>query len=225
MAKILVALSGGLDTATLLHIAVKQNAGNPVAAVHFSYGNRNDAYEIQCCKELVKHYAASLRIVDLTSVFLYCESSLLQNRPPQVAGHHQSPQMSSNTIPNRNTVFATVAASMAESLGYTEVWLGTHKGAFDLDSSELWLNPLRRTIEIGSSNRVDLRAPFINLTKKEIIETALAENVPLQHTRSCYSAGYPACGLCGACQARLHTFAELGKEDPIEYKTRELISL
>lgn len=225
MAKILVTLSGGLDTAALLHIAVKQNAANPVAAVHFSYGNRNDVFETRACQELTKFYAIQLYNVELTGVFRFCPSSLLGHGPPQIAGHHHSPSMSSNTVPNRNTVFATAASSIAESLDFTEVWLGTHAGAFDRDSSELWLNPLRRTIEIGSNNKIDLRAPFINLTKKDIIELALAEGVPLQHTRSCYSGGYPACGLCGACQSRLHTFAELGKEDPIEYKTRKLISL
>jgi 7-cyano-7-deazaguanine synthase len=156
-------------------------------------------------------------------IFRCCRSNLLKNRGEQVPGHPQSESMSTNTVPNRNTVIAALLASMAESLGLDGVWLGVCEGSFNADCSQSWLHYTNQAIIEGSRGKIRVSAPFVNQTKRDIVSMGIQLQVPFHLTRSCYDAGEIACGVCGACQARLAAFAANGVEDPIDYRTRELI--
>jgi len=53
--------------------------------------------------------------------------------------------------------------------------------------------------------------------KEQIVQKAIALNVPLQDTWSCYKNEDRACGVCDSCRLRLKGFSEAGVIDPIEY--------
>lgn len=80
------------------------------------------------------------------------------------------------------------------------------------------------------SERVDFQAPFINITKGEVLKEGLKymdqmgmseddKNYILSHTHSCYSPDSEgrSCGKCGTCVERLEAFRDCGIEDPIDY--------
>ena len=56
--------------------------------------------------------------------------------------------------------------------------------------------------------------------KADLIEYAMEEDLPLEKTRTCFTAEGIACGECSACQKRLIAFEAAGYEDPVGYKTR-----
>jgi 7-cyano-7-deazaguanine synthase len=72
---------------------------------------------------------------------------------------------------------------------------------------------------VDGTNRVRIRAPFIDLTKAEIIRRGLALGVDYGITQSCYDppADGIACGHCDACQLRLKGFHDAGASDPAQY--------
>ena len=75
----------------------------------------------------------------------------------------------------------------------------------------------------ASEKRVELKAPFLYMDKTAIIEQGLLIDTPYGMTRTCYKDQPVACGVCGSCQERLEAFHNNGIEDPIEYRSRELL--
>ena len=55
------------------------------------------------------------------------------------------------------------------------------------------------------------------MSKKEIVETGVKLNAPLDLTWSCYRGGEIACGTCDSCALRLRGFQRAGIEDPVPY--------
>ena len=62
---------------------------------------------------------------------------------------------------------------------------------------------------------VDLRAPFINMTKAEIVKLGLKLKVPYELTWSCYSGGEKPCRSCPTCIEREEAFVLNEAIDPL----------
>ena len=60
-------------------------------------------------------------------------------------------------------------------------------------------------------------------SKSDLIEYAMQKFIPLERTRTCFSADEVADGTCLACQKRLRAFKNSGMQDSLEYKSREII--
>lgn len=92
-----------------------------------------------------------------------------------------------------------------------EIYYGAHKddsGPIYPDCSIEFLESIDKTINIGSSNKVKVNAPFINFTKKEIVKLGKKLHVPYKMTYSCYNGTTPPCGKCGTCIDRKKAFME-----------------
>ena len=63
-----------------------------------------------------------------------------------------------------------------------------------------------------------IEAPFINMSKSEVIELGLKLKVPYEDTWSCYNGNTKACRKCGTCVERLEAFELNGAKDPLEYE-------
>ena len=57
-------------------------------------------------------------------------------------------------------------------------------------------------------------APFLHLTKAQIVERGSALGVPFGETWSCYLGGAQHCGRCGTCVERREAFELAGIADP-----------
>jgi len=130
-------------------------------------------------------------------------------------------------VPARNTIFLSFALAWSEVLGAGDIFIGVnaldYSGYPDcrpeyIASFEHMANLATRG-GVDGSNRVRIRAPFINFTKAEIIKRGLALNVDYGITQSCYDprADGVACGHCDACQLRLKGFQDAGASDPAPY--------
>jgi 7-cyano-7-deazaguanine synthase len=67
-------------------------------------------------------------------------------------------------------------------------------------------------------NDVILEAPYLYMSKCDIVKRGVALGVDYAMTWTCYKGGEKACGKCGSCDERLAAFREAGVKDPIEYQ-------
>ena len=68
---------------------------------------------------------------------------------------------------------------------------------------------------LGSGKQVKIEAPFVKMTKKDVVAKGLELKVPYELTWSCYEGHDKPCGVCGTCIDRKRAFEENGVSDPI----------
>ena len=64
---------------------------------------------------------------------------------------------------------------------------------------------------------ITLRAPYLHLTKADIVKLGTGLGVDYADTWTCYRGEDRPCGKCGACTERIEAFREAGVEDPLHY--------
>lgn len=221
--KVLIAISGGMDSTTLAYLAIKTQIS--VDLVAFSYGSKHNPYERYAQTLVAGVVGKRIDNIDMKNVFKGVSSHLMQSGGAIPEGHYQATNMRQTVVPGRNLIFVSVLAAYAQSMGLDEVWLGAHDGdhAIYPDCRADWLDAVDRTVELQTEGTVRVRAPFIAMDKVSILPVGLYLGVPYRFTRTCYSDQPTACGKCGSCQERLAAFAANGVEDPIAYQSRTVL--
>jgi 7-cyano-7-deazaguanine synthase len=225
MSKIaVVGLSGGMDSATLLGYLLNQ--GFEVHCCSFVYGSKHNPFENKAAVDIVKYYTdkhASIKHhqFDLTSIMGGFNSALMASGEAIPEGHYNDENMKKTVVPGRNTIFASIMAGLAESIGARIVSLGVHSGDHHIypDCRPEFVESLKETIRISTEGSVTITAPFSDDDKESILKRGYAYHpaVPYHLTRTCYKAQEKSCGKCGSCAERLEAFANLGITDPISY--------
>lgn len=221
--KALVLFSGGLDSTTILAMAVEKYGKDEVLALSIRYGQKHEK-EIKCAEDIVKYYDVQHIDYNANNLFKYSDSTLLKNNKEIPIGSYSeqqegSEQPVSTYVPFRNGVFLSMAASIAFSYGCDTIYYGAHKddatGEAYPDCSEVFNDHISKAIWYGSGEQVKVIAPFIDKTKADIVKAGLELNVPYEKTWSCYKGGDVPCGECGTCIDRINAFKANGKEDPL----------
>ena len=208
--KKVVLLSGGVDSSTCLGLAVEKCEADEVLAVNMFYGQKHDR-EMQSAREVAKHYSVELIELDLSKIFERSNCSLLSHSTQEIEHGSYAEQIKktggvkpvATYVPFRNGLMLSAAASIAVSVGASEVWYGAHAddaaGNAYPDCSNAFLTAINAAISEGTSGQVKVIAPFINEPKKGVIRAGLRIGVPYELTWSCYEGGDRPCGKCGTC--------------------------
>ena len=77
---------------------------------------------------------------------------------------------------------------------------------------------MHEAIAAGTSNGVEVIAPYTDISKGEIARHGKALGINYAETWSCYEGGAVQCGQCGTCIERREAMLEAGIEDPTTYK-------
>lgn len=215
--KALVVLSGGMDSATALALAMKDYG--EVATITFNYGSKHNDRENACAKALADHYGVPNVLVELPFVNELFDSDLLKSGGDIPEGHYADPSMKRTVVPFRNGIMLAIAAGYAESVGAHVVMLGNHAGdhAIYPDCRGDFTKPMAEAIEAGTYARVKLVRPFEGISKTYIAHVGEKLGVPYELTWSCYKGGEHHCGRCGTCYERQEAFREAGVPDPTVY--------
>lgn len=221
--KVIVSLSGGMDSTTVLARALSVN--RDVQCVGFSYGSKHNAYENAAGIQIAQHYDVPFKLIDFSSVTAGFKSNLLKSGDAIPEGFYEGENMRQTVVPGRNLIFISILMGIAWSNDAEEVWLGIHAGDHFIypDCRPNFFKAMNEAVQLGSDGKVQLVAPFLDGNKTSIIKEGLELGVPYHLTRTCYKDQVFACGKCGSCQERLDAFHNNGIEDPIPYTTRELI--
>ncbi len=227
--KAVVLLSGGLDSATVLALAVSE--GFQCYALNFRYGQRHRR-EIEAANKVaaslgaVEHRCIDVDLGSLGGSALTDKAIEVPKDRADLGNSHQIPP---TYVPARNTIFLSYALAWAEVLGAFDIFIGVNitdysgypdcRGEF-IKAFERLANLATAAADQGKG-RYHIHTPIINMTKAQIIVAGTKLGVDYSLTHSCYdpdSRGR-SCGRCDSCRLRLKGFAEAGLEDPIEYLT------
>lgn len=223
--KALVLSSGGVDSTTALGLAVSKYGKENVIALSVSYGQKHDK-EIQAATAVAEYYGVEQLFLDLSLIFQYSNCSLLQQSTEEIPKDSYAEQIEqtkgekpvSTYVPFRNGLFLSSAASIALSKECDVIYYGAHAddsaGFAYPDCSPEFNNAMNEAIWEGSGHQLRIEAPFVNVTKAEVVKTGLALGVPYELTWSCYEGGERPCGTCGTCIDRAAAFAANGVTDP-----------
>jgi 7-cyano-7-deazaguanine synthase len=119
-----------------------------------------------------------------------------------------------NYVPARNIILLSIAASVAEARGADRIYLGaTASDHHHPDCRPAFMAAFGTALSLGQDAPPEVRTPLIGLSKAQIVQAAIAMNVPLEFTWSCHLAGPNPCMGCAPCQLRRQTFADLGLRD------------
>lgn len=225
--------SGGVDSTTLVGLAVERYGKENVVTVSAKYGQKHSK-ELECAEKIAKHYGVRHTTIDLTSIMQFSNCPLLANSTEEIRHEsyadqieHDGEGMVRTYVPFRNGLLLSSVAAIAMSLVESEnydigyVCLGAHAddaaGEAYADCSSKFTDAMNWAIKIGTYGKVEVMAPFVDITKKDIVNIGLSLGVPYELTWSCYEGGEKACGTCGTCIDRIAAFKANGVEDPIEY--------
>lgn len=214
---VLMCLSGGLDSASLLAMILNTSWRGKVACVNFQYGSKHNKYELKAAERIANHYKLGLNVIDLSLLFSQFNSALLSNDPRDIPeGHYAGENMRQTVVPGRNMIFAAILAGLAESKGYTRVALGVHAGDHHIypDCRPEFMDSMNEAIRAASDGKVMLYTPFINIDKAKIVKVGVENQVPFHLTRTCYKDQQNPCGKCGSCVERAEAFSINGMVDP-----------
>lgn len=212
----LIALSGGVDSTTLLYEYREEVA----CAVGFDYGSKHNARELAAAKAICRELEIPYLIIPLAFIEEYFRSDLLLSGGEMQLGDYSEENMNSTVVPFRNGIMLSVLAGLAESRDLQQVLIANHFGdhAIYPDCRESFVKPMGEAITAGTSNGVKLVAPYTALTKTEIVARGTRLGVPYGKTYSCYQGGERHCGRCGTCRERHDAFVANGLEDPTLYE-------
>ena len=212
----LIALSGGVDSTTLLYEYREEIA----CAVGFDYGSKHNARELAAAKAICRELEIPYLIIPLAFIEEYFRSDLLLSGGEMQLGDYSEENMSSTVVPFRNGIMLSVLAGLAESRDLQQVLIANHFGDHTIypDCRESFVKPMGEAITAGTSNGVKLVAPYTGLTKAEIVARGTRLGVPYGKTYSCYQGGERHCGRCGTCRERHDAFVANGLEDPTLYE-------
>lgn len=221
-----VLLSGGLDSTTLLAYAV--DAGFAPYAMTFRYGQRH-AVEIDAARRVAERFGVGDHVVVDIDLRLFGGSALTAQLdvPKDRTEAEMQRGIPITYVPARNTIFLSFALAYSEVLGASDIFVGVNAVDYSgyPDCRPEYIAAYERMANLATRGAVEgtipvrIRAPLVDLTKRQIIELGLRLGVDYAFTSSCYDPlpNGAACGRCDACRLRLDAFHAAGLEDPAAY--------
>ena len=238
MSRVVMALSGGMDsTSLLLHMLAR---GSEVTCISYDYGQKH-VIELDRASANIdylssKGYTIEHYVVDLSSAMSLFDSSLTDSERLVPEGHYEEEQMQQTVVPNRNAIFSSILYGYALSVSAKEnvdvsVTLGVHSGdhAIYPDCRPEFYDELMRAFETGNwgSEKVTVKLPYIDGDKESILRDAIIScnslgldfDTVFRNTNTSYSPDElgRSSGKTGADVERILAFHAIGRKDPVQY--------
>jgi queuosine biosynthesis protein QueC len=220
--KAVILLSGGLDSATTLAIAIHE--GYSCHALSFNYGQRNTA-ELNAAKNIaramnvVMHKIIDLDLAQIGGSALTDQTIAVPETPTE--------GIPVTYVPARNTIFLSYALGFAETLGAGDIFIGVNAVDYSgyPDCRPEYIKAFENLASLATKAGVEgrpfrIHTPLIQSSKADIIRRGTELGVDYSLTVSCYQtdARGRACGRCDACRFRMEGFAQADVPDPTCYQ-------
>ncbi len=240
MAKhVVVSLSGGMDSSTLLLRAI--NEYDTVTGISFDYGQKHRV-ELERAQSLIDYlaingYKVNYRQIKLDGLVDLLDSALVQGGDDVPEGHYEQDNMKETVVPNRNKMFASitqaVALSIANKTGETcDIALGIHAGdhAVYPDCRQEFRDADDAAFRIGNweADKVGYFTPYLDTDKLGILKDGqiLCERLSIgfdevySRTNTSYKP-FPSGNSdykSASSVERIEAFIALGRKDPVQYE-------
>ena len=237
---VVVSLSGGMDSSTLLLKAIKDYNGN-VTALSFNYGQKH-VVELERAQSLVDYlnangYNIKYRQIKLDGLVDLLNSALVEGGEDVPEGHYEEENMKATVVPNRNKIFASITQAVALSVATstkekTDIALGIHAGdhAIYPDCRQEWRDADDHAFRMGNwdSELVGYYTPYLETDKFGILQDGqelcdyleLEFNEVYKRTNTSYKP-YPSGNSdykSASSVERVEAFIKLGQPDPVQYE-------
>ena len=224
MSRAIAIVSGGLDSVTLAYLLHAE--GYELHLLSFDYGQRHKK-ELAFAELCAKRLSADFDVVDLSSITRFLKGSALTDAIPVPDGHYAAPNMAITVVPNRNAMMLSVAYAVAIAEQARVVAFGVHAGDHFIypDCRPTFIAAFDAMQQVAVEGFGDphlrLEAPFMHMSKDQIVRLGTSLQVPYIDTWSCYKGGDKHCGTCGTCVERKEAFELAGVIDPTEYEVEK----
>ena len=219
--KAVVLLSGGVDSATTLALALRD--GYACHALSVDYGQRHRA-ELDAAARLAQVLGATQHRTVRLDLTMFGGSALTDKSIPVPT--EQSAGIPITYVPARNTIMLSLALAWAEVVGAEVIMIGANAVDYSgypdcrpeyLRAYEAMANLATKAAVEGA--RLRIHAPLVDLSKAQIILAGIAAGLDYSITVSCYQADEEgrACGQCDSCRIRSNGFIAAGVADPTRY--------
>lgn len=225
MDKVLVVLSGGLDSSVATMMCIDKYGKDNVQAVTFDYGQKQKLEILKAstlCRSLeIKHTILDLSVLGTIAQPMSANISGTEIEMPNIKDVLGDPQPVTY-VPFRNMILLSLAMSHAEVQGCNKVITGlqVHDEYGYWDTTQKFVDSMNGVARQNRTHKVKIEAPFSQMSKADEIEVAieLGKFDLLKHTLTCYNPiGVVSCGKCPACAERIMNFMKVGRKDPIPY--------
>ncbi|MGE4159396.1 MAG: 7-cyano-7-deazaguanine synthase QueC [Planctomycetota bacterium] len=223
----LVLLSGGQDSCTCLHWALKKY--KHVEALSVDYGQLHKR-ELDCAKALAQSMKVPWKKISLPLGGL-SESTLLENTKHDRNSPHRregdpadgaklgDDGLPLTFVPGRNLLFLVAAGAVAYTHECGVLVTGVCQTDYSgyPDCRDNTMRSMEKTLQLGLECDIRIETPLMNLTKAQtvLLLKDLGGLASLAHTHTCYAGAHPPCGVCVACELRAKGFKEAGIPDPL----------
>lgn len=216
----LVVLSGGQDSTTCLHWALRQF--DHVEAVTFDYGQRHRV-ELSAARHIasqagVRHHLLPINTFAALGGNALTDASITPETGVRTGDDSQLP----NTfVPGRNLLFLTLAAALAYRRDLQVIVTGVCETDFSgyPDCRDDTMKAMQLALSLGMDKRFLIDTPLMWIDKADTWQLARdlggdpLVNLIIEHTHTCYQGdrthrhawGY-GCGTCPACELRARGF-------------------
>lgn len=214
--KIVLLLSGGLDSTTALYHL--KAAGHSISGLAIDYGQRHSK-ELERARAIAELSNTPFEIADLSSMKKFLSGSSQTSDIPVPEGHYTEASMKLTVVPNRNMIMLSLATGWAVNIRADAVAYAAHSGDHTIypDCRPEFISAMNHAMKLCDWHSVELITPFVGWTKSEIVTRATELQVPLEMTWSCYKGNDLHCGKCGTCVERKEAFSLANVKDPTQY--------
>ena len=181
MKSVVVSLSGGMDSSTLLLRALSEY--DNVIAISFDYGQKHRV-ELERAQSLVNYLKEqgqqvkyqTIRLDGLTPLL---NSALVTGGAEVPEGHYEQDNMKATVVPNRNKIFSSIVQAIALSTANQnestcDIALGIHAGdhAIYPDCRQEWRDADDQAFRVGNWDvgRVGHFTPYLHTDKFGILQ-------------------------------------------------------
>ena len=240
MAKnVVVSLSGGMDSSTLLLRCLSEY--DNVTALSFDYGQKHRV-ELERAQSLIDYVNengqnVNYQVIKLDGLVNLLESNLVDGGDDVPEGHYEEENMVATVVPNRNKIFASITQAVALSIANRtnedcDIALGIHAGdhAIYPDCRQEFRDADDIAFRIGNwnSETVGYFTPYLETDKFGILQDGqtlvkdlgINFNEVYRRTNTSYKP-FPSGNSdykSASSVERIEAFIKLGISDPVQYE-------
>ena len=240
MAKnVVVSLSGGMDSSTLLLRCLSEY--DNVTALSFDYGQKHRV-ELKRAQSLINYVnengqSVNYQVIKLDGLVNLLESNLVDGGDDVPEGHYEEENMVATVVPNRNKIFASITQAVALSIANRtnedcDIALGIHAGdhAIYPDCRQEFRDADDTAFRIGNwnSETVGYFTPYLETDKFGILQDGqtlvkdlgINFNEVYRRTNTSYKP-FPSGNSdykSASSVERIEAFIKLGISDPVQYE-------